>query len=269
MNTSSKNNELDVVKSIRLENINTHRYSIIYTDNCEITFFADEEFFVVPQSSFLFIEKGLKYSCSLKKINAGLPPFKIICLVDEVLQILKCILTTVYDYKFDDKNLQRTMSDKIISFESCDELVSLYNNIINIIDKRRIALKIAYFISKMKFSEKVFHSVLISSAYTFTDKVKEIVCKDLSRKWRLTLIADVFNVSEVTVRKRLENEGTNFNNLLLSLRMNQAVKMLLENEKQIHQISELVGINSTSYFIKLFKEYYGITPKQYVIYFRS
>ncbi|EEC6473343.1 AraC family transcriptional regulator, partial [Salmonella enterica subsp. enterica serovar 4,[5],12:i:-] len=26
---------------------------------------------------------------------------------------------------------------------------------------------------------------------------------------------------------------------------------------------------STSYFIKLFKEYYGITPKQYVIYFRS
>ncbi|EIV8684684.1 AraC family transcriptional regulator [Escherichia coli] len=30
-----------------------------------------------------------------------------------------------------------------------------------------------------------------------------------------------------------------------------------------------IGISSTSYFIKHFKNHFGITPKQYLIYFRS
>ncbi|HFT9694228.1 TPA: helix-turn-helix transcriptional regulator, partial [Escherichia coli] len=68
---------------------------------------------------------------------------------------------------------------------------------------------------------------------------------------------------------RLEAEGASFNNLLLALRMNQAMKMLLENEKQTHQIAAFLGFNTPSYFIRLFKEFYGITPRQYVIYFRS
>lgn len=117
--------------------------------------------------------------------------------------------------------------------------------------------------------EKIVHSVVVSSAFSFTDKVRNLLSSDLSRKWRLNFVADVFNVSEITVRKRLEVEGTSFNTLLLELRMNHAMNLLQENEKQIHQISALIGINNPSYFIRLFKDFYGITPKQYVIYFRS
>ncbi|HDY2678837.1 TPA: AraC family transcriptional regulator, partial [Escherichia coli] len=38
---------------------------------------------------------------------------------------------------------------------------------------------------------------------------------------------------------------------------------------QICQISKSVGFRSTSYFIKIFKDYFGITPKQLIIYFRN
>ncbi|MBE0719106.1 AraC family transcriptional regulator, partial [Escherichia coli] len=43
----------------------------------------------------------------------------------------------------------------------------------------------------------------------------------------------------------------------------------LENSYQIAQISNMVGISSTSYFIRLFNKHFGVTPKQFVSYFRG
>ncbi|EHV4946432.1 helix-turn-helix transcriptional regulator [Escherichia coli] len=129
-------------------------------------------------------------------------------------------------------------------------------------------VKIAYLISKLEARDKLIFSLRVSSAISFGDKIKNLIQDDLSKKWRLNLIADKFNVSEVTIRKRLESENTSFNNLILDLRMNKALQLLHENEKQIHQISKLIGISNPSYFIKMFKDYFGVTPKQYTLYFR-
>jgi AraC-like DNA-binding protein len=257
------------LKTIMISNINTHRYSIIYTDNCEITFQSGNECFFAPRNSLLFVERGVQYSCVLKKVNPQHPPFKSVVLDEEILLSLKDILVTVYDYKLNENKIQRTIKDKILRVNAEKDHVQLFNNLLRLNHKRMVSLKIAYLISRLSISEEILHSVIISSAFTFTDKVRELVRRNLSRKWRLSMIADIFNIEEVTVRKRLEAEGVSFNNLLLALRMNQAMKMLLENEKQTHQIAAFLGFNTPSYFIRLFKEFYGITPKQYVIYFRS
>lgn len=121
----------------------------------------------------------------------------------------------------------------------------------------------------MGIAKDIIHSLIASAAITFTDKVRSMIEKDTSRKWRINMIADEFNISEISVRKRLESEGMSFNNLLVDVRMNKAMQLLLENEQQIHQISKAVGILSPSYFIKSFKYHFGITPKQFIIYFRE
>ena len=60
-----------------------------------------------------------------------------------------------------------------------------------------------------------------------------------------------------------EKENNNFNNLILDIRMQHAARLITTTEKHINSISDEVGYVSTSYFIRNFKSYFGITPKQF------
>lgn len=58
----------------------------------------------------------------------------------------------------------------------------------------------------MKNHAKIISSLYASCGITFTDKVKNELRKDLSKNWKISMIADKFNISEVSVRKRLSSE---------------------------------------------------------------
>ncbi len=78
----------------------------------------------------------------------------------------------------------------------------------------------------------------------------------------------MFNVSEITIRKRLESENTNFNQILMQLRMSKAALLLLKTHTR-YPISNMIGISSASYFIRVFNKHYGVTPKQFFTYFKG
>lgn len=46
--------------------------------------------------------------------------------------------------------------------------------------------------------------------------------------------------------------------------MRYAVQMLLMDNKNITQVAQLCGYSSTSYFISVFKAFYGLTPLNYL-----
>ena len=46
--------------------------------------------------------------------------------------------------------------------------------------------------------------------------------------------------------------------------MRYAVNELMMDGKNISQVSQSCGYNSTSYFISVFKDFYGMTPLHYV-----
>ncbi|EHR9330681.1 helix-turn-helix transcriptional regulator, partial [Escherichia coli] len=102
----------------------------------------------------------------------------------------------------------------------------------------------------------------------FSDKLIKILDQDLSKRWRLGDIAEIFNVSEVSIRKRLDAEQTTFYQILYERKMNKALQLLLDNELQVDMIAKKIGISSTSYFIKSFKKHFGVTPKSFLMYFR-
>nr|WP_181876851.1 helix-turn-helix transcriptional regulator [Escherichia coli] len=70
-------------------------------------------------------------------------------------------------------------------------------------------------------------------------------------------------MSEISVRKKLEAENTNFYQVLLDCRMAKAARLILDENNHINKITTMVGMSSASYFIKAFSSYYGITPKQF------
>ncbi len=54
-----------------------------------------------------------------------------------------------------------------------------------------------------------------------------------------------------------------FSDYLMSIRMKEAKRLLKDGRFKIYQVGEKVGYKSTNYFIKVFKNYTGYTPKDY------
>ena len=50
---------------------------------------------------------------------------------------------------------------------------------------------------------------------------------------------------------------------LLSLRMREARRLLLDNRYRIGEVAELTGFQSANYFSRAFKSYHGVTPEEY------
>ncbi|MBE6022665.1 MAG: helix-turn-helix domain-containing protein [Cellulosilyticum sp.] len=57
--------------------------------------------------------------------------------------------------------------------------------------------------------------------------------------------------------------GMNLNQYINYIRITEAEKLLISTSMNITEIANAIGFNTTSYFIKLFKEYKNMSPKQF------
>lgn len=60
-----------------------------------------------------------------------------------------------------------------------------------------------------------------------------------------------------------EETGVSFSDYVIRLRMKRAKELLYHSPLSMDSISEQIGLQTASYFIRIFKKYEGITPKQY------
>ena len=47
------------------------------------------------------------------------------------------------------------------------------------------------------------------------------------------------------------------------IRLEHAEKLLLSTDKSITEIAEMIGYHNKGFFYRIFKEKYGVTPKEY------
>uniref|UniRef100_UPI001E33B9F0 helix-turn-helix domain-containing protein n=1 Tax=Escherichia coli TaxID=562 RepID=UPI001E33B9F0 len=71
-------------------------------------------------------------------------------------------------------------------------------------------------------------------------------------------------LSPSLLKKKLKNGNTSYSQIVTECRMRYAVQMLLMDNKNITQVAQLCGYSSTSYFISVFKAFYGLTPLNYL-----
>lgn len=90
--------------------------------------------------------------------------------------------------------------------------------------------------------------------------IKENITKDLSIK-NLSRESGLNPNKLQSGFKYLFN--TSINQFIINIRLDQAKTLLKNKELSIISIAEEVGLESTSYFSKIFKKKYGITPKKY------
>ncbi len=80
----------------------------------------------------------------------------------------------------------------------------------------------------------------------------------------LTSLAARFRYSETHISRLLkEKTGLSFADLLINVRLSHALVLLCDQEMKICEISQRIGYEAPSYFYRLFKKNFGITPLEY------
>lgn len=88
--------------------------------------------------------------------------------------------------------------------------------------------------------------------------------KNYNQDLKLEGMAKLFNYNSAYLGKIFKKEiGENFNNILDSIRISNAKRLLQETDLKVYQISEQVGYGNIDYFYSKFKKYVGISPKEF------
>ena len=74
--------------------------------------------------------------------------------------------------------------------------------------------------------------------------------------------AEALFISTSYVQTLLKNRQTSFSKLLDEIRMKKAMELLKkEKDLKVYEVAYMVGLNSSQYFSKKFKQFYGVEPK--------
>lgn len=108
-----------------------------------------------------------------------------------------------------------------------------------------------------------------NSVRQYTDilpAIADYIRHHLAEPISLDLLGDTFHLSP-NYLSRLFKEvfGVNYTDYLNNVRLESAAGLLSGSAKKIDDIARQTGFNSSVYFIKRFKQKYGVTPKKYRI----
>lgn len=141
------------------------------------------------------------------------------------------------------------------------ELKSLMSNLIN----NRLIVK-GKFSGQQEQTEKVEAVQFESSDEQFMKRVMEIVNKNISNsEFNITQMVDDVGMSRTQLHRKLkELTGFSAAKFVQNIRMQQAMKLLKEKKVNVSQIAYSVGFSSQTHFSTTFKQYYGVSPTEYI-----
>ena len=92
------------------------------------------------------------------------------------------------------------------------------------------------------------------------EQVIAIVTSDIGENWSVGKVAAKLYVSSSLLKKKLKDENTNYSQVVLECRMQKARELMNLRSLSVKQMAGLCGYRNVSYFIAIFKRYYGCTP---------
>ena len=100
----------------------------------------------------------------------------------------------------------------------------------------------------------------------FTKRVRELIKENISDPgFDVESIAALTGLSRIHVNRKLKAEGSDSpSSLIKDMRMSMASKLLKQGKLTISQISSQCGFRTPSYFATAFKDFYGVSPSDYI-----
>lgn len=120
-------------------------------------------------------------------------------------------------------------------------------------------------ISTKKEEKNQIEEVYVSKASSFiVENAKKYIENNYKNKLTLSEVAEHIYVSQWHLSKLLNKCcEKNFSEILNTVRVNEAKKLLKEPEYRIGDITEMVGFSDMAHFSRVFKKMEGISPNEY------
>ncbi|MBL0739983.1 helix-turn-helix domain-containing protein [Chryseolinea lacunae] len=97
---------------------------------------------------------------------------------------------------------------------------------------------------------------------SFLIELTAVVEKNIANEqFGVSELADAMNMSRSNLLRKVKKEtNLSVSQLINQVRLKRAMELLRQSSLNVSEVSHQVGFNSTSYFIKCFREYYGYPP---------
>lgn len=105
-------------------------------------------------------------------------------------------------------------------------------------------------------------NLLVNLQASWRQRVSHNLHLDLSRSWKIEDICKILNISESSLRRRLQKEQSSFRELLEEARLTAGLSLLMETPWSIGRVADSVGYQSQSRFGERFKQRFGTTPTE-------
>lgn len=124
--------------------------------------------------------------------------------------------------------------------------------------------------SDVKPTQEEYQFETLNDDYTKDDlimqKALSFIKENYNKDMVLYDVANHVNLSASYFGKMFRrNMQESFSNYVISLRISEAIKLLKTGKYSVSEVSSMVGYPNCNYFIKIFKNYTGYTPKKYFV----
>lgn len=104
----------------------------------------------------------------------------------------------------------------------------------------------------------------ISNQEDVISYVKKYIRENYSKNLSLDALGEIAHLHPAYISKIFkEATDRNLSSYITDVKMQKAAELLEQTELRIHEVMEQVGYQKCQYFSKLFKDKYGVTPKEY------
>lgn len=95
---------------------------------------------------------------------------------------------------------------------------------------------------------------------SWSGKIRRLVAQRPHAEWNVPTLAKTFNVSESTLRRRVESGGTSLSALVREVRLETALGMLQTTGLPVGEVAQRCGWESHSRFSVVFQQRWGVSP---------
>jgi AraC-like DNA-binding protein len=105
-------------------------------------------------------------------------------------------------------------------------------------------------------------NLLLNREASWRERVAQLVSLEPAREWEAAEVCRRLAIGESTLRRRLQEEGTGFREVMEETRLVAGLALLQETFWPVGQVALAVGYRSQSRFSERFKLRFGLTPSE-------
>lgn len=119
----------------------------------------------------------------------------------------------------------------------------------------------AYIMRNFLQTRSSYEKLISSKALSKLVKATDFISENANKKIKIKDVADAVNLSESRICHLFKKEmGRTVGEYITEVKLYNALILLETTKHSVSQIADMTGFNNLNYFIKVFKNYYKVTP---------